>query len=202
METICGTRSLSLDRAALAKRLCAYREVAVDLGTGDGRYVRQLARREPDCLVIGIDLCRENLREVSRRAPANALYLIADALALPAELAGVATRISINFAWGSLIQGLLRAELGLCDGLRILAVSSGARLDIKLNERSLAVAGWPLDDAEQQLRANLHTAGFPLESCAVLDRVALRDCQTSWAKRIAHGEGVRALHLRAIIPCR
>ncbi len=202
METTCGTRSASLDRAALADRLCAYREVAVDLGTGDGRYVRQLARREPNCLVIGVDLCRENLREVSRRAPANALYLIADALDLPAELAGVATRISINFAWGSLLQGLLRAELGLYDGLRRLASSSGAWLDIKLNERALAVAGWSLDDSERQLRANLCAVGFPLESFAVLDRVALRDCQTSWAKRIAHGEEVRALHLRAKIPCR
>jgi hypothetical protein len=197
VETICGTRSLSLDRATLAARLGAYREVAVDLGTGDGRYVRQLARREPDCLAIGIDLCRENMREVSRRAPDNALYLIADALALPAELNGVATRISINFAWGSLIQGLLRIELGLYDSLRRLAASSGTLLDIKLNERAIAVAGWSLDAGERQLRANLYEAGCQLESFAVLDRVALRDCQTSWAKRIAHGEDVRALHLLA-----
>jgi len=197
VETICGTRSLSLDRATLAERLGAYREVAVDLGTGDGRYVRQLARREPDCLAIGIDLCRENMREVSRRAPDNALYLIADALALPAELNGVATRISINFAWGSLIQGLLRIELGLYGSLRRLAASSGASLDIKLNERAIAVAGWSLDAGERQLRANLHEAGCQLESFAVLDRVALRDCQTSWAKRIVHGEDVRALHLLA-----
>lgn len=199
METICGTQSLSIERAALAERLSAYREIAVDLGTGDGRFVRQLARREPDCLVIGIDLCRENLREVSRRAPNNALYLIADALALPAELAGVATHISINFAWGSLLQSLLRADLGLYDGLRRLAVSSDAWLDIKLNERALAVAGWSLDAGERQLRANLCEAGFPLESFAVLDRAALRDCQTSWAKRIAHGDDVRAWHLRAKI---
>jgi len=199
VETIRGTQSLVVDRAALAGRLCAYREVAVDLGTGDGRYVRQLARREPDCLVIGIDLCRENLREVSRRAPENALYLIADALALPAELAGVATRISINFAWGSLIQGLLRVELGLYDSLRRLAASSCTLLDIKLNERALAVAGCLLDDGERQLRANLREAGCQLESFAVLDRVALRNCQTSWAKRIAHGADVRALHLRAQI---
>jgi 16S rRNA (adenine(1408)-N(1))-methyltransferase len=193
-------RSSSFDRAALQERLRAYREVAVDLGTGDGRYVRQLARRERDCLAIGIDLCRENLREVSRRAPDNALYLIADALALPAELAGVATRISINFPWGSLIQGLLCADLGLYEGLMMLAVSSGAWLDIKLNERALAVTGWSLDDGERPLRKNMRDAGVQLASFAVLDRVALRDCQTSWAKRIAHGEDVRALHLRARVP--
>jgi 16S rRNA (adenine(1408)-N(1))-methyltransferase len=197
VETICGTRSLSVDNAALSERLRAYHDVAVDLGTGDGRYVRQLARRTPNCLAIGIDLCRENLREVSRRAPDNALYLIADALALPVELAGVATQISINFAWGSLIQGLLRAELGLYDGLRRLARPSGAWLDITLNERALVVAGCSLDTGERQLRANLREAGFQLGSIAMLDRVALRDCRTSWAKRIAHGDDVRALHLRA-----
>jgi len=62
------------------------------------------------------------------------------------------------------------------------------------------VVGWSLDAGERQLRANLREAGCRLECFAVLDRVALRDCQTSWAKRIAHGADVRALHLRARIP--
>ena len=91
---------------------------------------------------------------------------------------------------------MLRVELGLYESLRRLAAPSGAPLDIKLNERALAVAGWSLDAGERQLRANLRAAGCQLEACAVLDRVALRDCQTSWAKRIAHGDDVRALHLR------
>ena len=107
MEGICGKRGLVIDRAALLSRLGEFREVAIDLGTGDGRYVRQIAHTTPGQFAIGIDTCRENLRELSRCAPDNALYLIADALALPDELAGLATRITINFPWGSLLRGLL-----------------------------------------------------------------------------------------------
>ena len=44
----------------------------LDLGAGDGRFVAQMARAYPDSLAIGIDACRENLIEQSRRAPENA----------------------------------------------------------------------------------------------------------------------------------
>jgi tRNA G46 methylase TrmB len=86
-----------LDAPALACILDPFVRVLVDLGTGDGRFVDLIARRDPGCLAIGIDACREPLIERSRRAPANALYLIANALTLPDALDGVATRITVNF---------------------------------------------------------------------------------------------------------
>src|SRR4051812_8153871 len=100
MEAICGKRCTTIDRALLLRRIDRFSEVAIDLGTGDGRYVRQIARDRPEQFAIGIDTCRENLREASRCAPDNALYLIADGLALPSDLTGLATRITINFPWG------------------------------------------------------------------------------------------------------
>ena len=197
VERIYGTQALAIDRAALAERLPIFREVLIDLGTGDGRYVRRIAQVEPTGLAIGIDLCRENLRAVSRRAPTNALYLIADALALPPDLAGLATRIAINFPWGSLLRGLLCADAELYDGLRSIASPGGATRDLNLNGRALAVAGWSLEEGTRRVRANLQRAGWTLEQSAPLDRAALRGCATSWAKRLADGEDARAILLRA-----
>jgi 16S rRNA (adenine(1408)-N(1))-methyltransferase len=197
VEGIAGSRRFAIDRAALLARAGGAHAVTIDLGTGDGRFVRHLARRAPKTFVIGVDLCRENLRDVSRRCSPNALYLIADALALPDDLAGLATRLTINFPWGSLLGGLLAADSGLYAGLRTLAAPDGATLTIRLNGRALAVAGWTPEAGTARVRASLERAGWALEPDLPLDRAALRGCGTSWAKRLADGEAALAVALHA-----
>lgn len=200
MEAICGKRSIAIDRGTLLRRIGACREVAIDLGTGDGRCVRQIARDMPGQFAIGIDTCRENLRENSRRTPGNALYLIADALALPDELAGLATRITINFPWGSLLRGLLQGEAGLLAGLRDIARSpSGATLAIRVNDSALAAAGWTSADGGARLGEVLGAAGFAPGLPTSLDSTALRACPTTWAKRLAHGCAGQAVEIRGCV---
>jgi tRNA G46 methylase TrmB len=45
-----------------------FRAVHVDFGTGDGTFVRRMARVEPDILFFGVDAIADNLRDASRRA--------------------------------------------------------------------------------------------------------------------------------------
>jgi 16S rRNA (adenine(1408)-N(1))-methyltransferase len=83
MEIIRGKRASFIDASATAELLADYETIHIDIGTGDGRFVQHLAQSNPNTSVIGIDACRENLQEVSRRAPTNALFVIANAYALP-----------------------------------------------------------------------------------------------------------------------
>jgi 16S rRNA (adenine(1408)-N(1))-methyltransferase len=58
--------------------------VAIDLGTGDGRYVLALARQRPETLVVGLDASAAAMAEASRRAARrdavpNALFAAAAA---------------------------------------------------------------------------------------------------------------------------
>jgi 16S rRNA (adenine(1408)-N(1))-methyltransferase len=58
--------------------------VAIDLGTGDGRYVLAAAGARPDTLVIGLDADAAGMAEASRRAARrnalpNALFAVAAA---------------------------------------------------------------------------------------------------------------------------
>src|SRR5438045_3947678 len=117
METLRGKHASFTDASALAARLAEYDTVHIDIGTGDGRFVQHVVQTCPNAFVIGIDACRENLHEVSRRASDNTLFVIANALALPSELYGLATKITINFPWGSLLEGLITDDLALLDGL-------------------------------------------------------------------------------------
>ncbi len=196
MECIYGKHSFELDTTTLAERLAPYRAVLVDIGTGDGQYVQHVAQKCPHTFVIGVDACRENLHVLSRKAPRNALFVIANALALPEELYGLASRITINFPWGSLLSALLEGDGALLDGLHVLA-QPDAILEVRLNSSALAMAGWSLDDGARCVRHTLYVAGLEVEPLVVLDAPALRACPTSWAKRLAYGRDPRAMLLRA-----
>ena len=195
MERIRGKQSLTIDAQTLAALSNRYDDILIDIGTGDGRFVRRMAERSPACLAIGIDACRENLREASRRAPQNAVYLIANALALPPGLAGLATRITINFPWGSLLAGLLDQHAGLMHGLAAMA-RPGAELEVRLNAGALAEEGRRLDDGAARVRESLECEGFVMEQGIVLDADTLRLAGTTWAKRLAEGRDPRAIYMR------
>jgi 16S rRNA (adenine(1408)-N(1))-methyltransferase len=195
MERIQGKRSGALDAAALAATASGYGDILIDIGTGDGRFVVRQARACPARLVIGVDACRENLVDASRAAPPNAVFVVADALALPAELTGLATAATINFPWGSLLDGLLDGHAGLLDGLRAIT-RPGAGLEIRLNAGALAEAGWSLEAGAARARRSLGAAGFAVGPPVGLDAAALRACPTTWAKRLAFGRDPRAVYLR------
>lgn len=186
MEGICGTRAFTVDAGDLAARIRGYHGILMDIGTGDGRYVRHVARACPAWFAIGIDACRENLRVASRKAPDNALFVIANALALPSELQARATRIVVNFPWGSLLEGLLSADSPLIDGLIALA-GPQATLEIRLNAGALNAAGWPAEAGIVRVQQVLHQRGFAVGPPRSLDRDALRAYPSTWAKRLAYG---------------
>ena len=144
METIRGKALLDLDFNDLTKRLADYNRIILDLGTGDGRYVHYLAGNLPDSFVIGVDSCRENLREHSRAKLPNALFVIASAQNLPNELNGVVSHITINFPWGSLLESLLTGDAMLMNRLESIS-RSATSMKILLNAGALAEAGWTLE---------------------------------------------------------
>ena len=198
MEGIRGKHSFEIDAARLAAWLGLCRDVLIDIGTGDGRYVQHVARAHPTCSAIGIDACRENLRSSSRTAPRNALYLIANAQALACELYGLATRITINFPWGSLLEGLLDVDPGLLGGIKAIA-RPGAVLEVRLNGGALASIGWSLEAGGEQVREVLGANGFAAAAPTHLNAQALRACPTTWAKRLAFGPDPQALYLHATV---
>ncbi|RPJ36689.1 MAG: hypothetical protein EHM21_18860, partial [Chloroflexi bacterium] len=74
MEIMQGKHTRAIAAPELGRMLAGYREILIDLGTGDGRFVLHAARQDPAIFAIGVDACRENLRAASRTAPANALF--------------------------------------------------------------------------------------------------------------------------------
>jgi 16S rRNA (adenine(1408)-N(1))-methyltransferase len=199
VECIRGKISAEIYMDRLARGVAGYGDVLIDIGTGDGRYVLHVARTRPNWFALGVDACRENLRKASRKAPSNTLYVIANALALPRELDAMASKVTINFPWGTLLTGLLDGEPRLLEGLLAIA-RPGAALEIRLNAEALTEAGYTLESGGARVRQALDNGGFAVvDDLLWLDARRLRRCQTTWAKRLAYGRDPRAVCLRAML---
>ena len=194
METIRGKTSQRLDINELKTQLENYNRVLLDLGTGDGRYVRTLANNHPDWFMVGVDACRENLREHSRAKLPNQLFVIACAQELPPELTGLFSHITINFPWGSLLEGLLACDPGLMHALCSVS-RPGTEIDIHLNGGALAQAGMTLETGAQAVYENVSRQDWCFNIPSPIDHAGLRNFPSTWAKRLAYGRDPHAVRL-------
>lgn len=194
METIQGKTSFEMNLTTLQTRLAGYQHCLLDLGTGDGRFARCMAEQHPTRFVIGLDACRENLQANSRARLPNLLFVIASAQALPPELHGLASHVTLNFPWGSLLTSLLQNDSALMNGLLAVA-GSRAQVEVRLNGGALAEAGFRLEAGAEQIRNILAENGFRVKRPVAIGSAELRAFPSTWARRLAVGRDPRALAL-------
>ena len=177
----------------------------IDIGTGDGLYVYQAARRNPMKFYIGVDASPRPLEKVSEkihRKPAkgglpNALFVQAAVEDLPAELDGVADEVHIHFPWGSLLRAMAVGDGRVLQNLRRIC-SPGAVLEVILGldpERDrteverLGLEPLSVAYIDSTLLPRYRDAGFEVMERGVLPEEDWLRLQTSWAKRLRGGAG-------------
>jgi 16S rRNA (adenine(1408)-N(1))-methyltransferase len=129
----------------------------------------------------------------------RAIFVRAAIESLPAELAGVADRLTIILPWGSLLAAVAARSLPGLVAMRALC-RSHARITIVLGwdaERDrgeLARLGIPssspVERAEDTM-AGYAAAGFRLSRPRAIDAAELTRWPSTWARRLAHGRGRR-----------
>ena len=192
METIQGKMPMELNQAELQMQLAGYNHIHLDLGTGDGRFIRCMAEQHPCSFFIGVDACRENLRANSSRKLPNALFVIASAQSLPVELNGLISHITINFPWGSLLESLLTGDARLINSFECIS-SSISSVVVRLNGGALAEAGMALEAGADQIYNNILRSGWKINAPVLMNANALRNFPSTWAKRLAYGRDPRAM---------
>lgn len=170
----------------------------IDIGTGDGLYVYQCARRNPKKFYIGVDANPRPMEKVSEkiyRRPAkgglpNVLFIQSAVEDLPAEMDGVADELHIHFPWGSLLRAVALGETDVLRNLRRIS-SSGALLEIIIGidperDRSeierLHLPALSIEHIDSLLAPLYRSAGFEIIERGVILASEWPELQTSWAK--------------------
>jgi 16S rRNA (adenine(1408)-N(1))-methyltransferase len=168
------------------------------VGTGDGAYVLRAARAEPRVLHVGIDSNADALRDSSRKAERkltrggapNAMFVRAAVEALPDELAGLATRLTVLLPWGSLLSAVATPQPTMLQGLRALCVP-GASLAVVMgydadSDSITTLAPLSRERLEAAVLPAYRSAGFDAEA-APATIAEVRALGTTWASRLAFG---------------
>lgn len=206
-DRIIGKKKYPLEADWLHDQIASHRATSLDIGTGSGDYVSDLAAERPETLVIGLDPVAENMADASRKAAVsvkkggrpNAHFIRGAAEMLPGPFAACADEISINYPWGSLMHIVAKPDV---DELRKIAACGrpGARLAIYLNYNVL-------EDREYLTRLGFEDIADPLHSAAldsayreagfapIEQRIFAGDppFRSRWGRQLIRGSGRRTL---------
>ena len=153
------------------------------------------AAAQPDRLVVGVDANAAGIMTASRRAAAkpsrgglpNALFVVAAAEALPAELEGVADLVTVHFPWGSLLRGLLGADQAtMTSQTRVLRPGATLQMLVSSTVRDRGAGVPPIQAGTlHALAASYTTWGLAVTHMrpATVADVA----HSSWGKRLGAG---------------
>lgn len=189
--------------------------IIVDIGTGDGKFVYELAKEYPDRLIIGIDPSHGSLEQISAkiyRKPQkgglkNALFVISGVEDLPEELNSVANQVFINFPWSSLLKGIVLVEDKTFEAIKRIC-QKGASIDIVFGydkeaegnkTEELSLPELTDDYIENEMRRKLENKGFSLEQARLLSDEDIKNYPSSWAKRLSFGKERYFYYLRLIV---
>lgn len=198
MRRVIGKSTVDLDATAFAELRAPYRDLVVDLGTGDGKHVLAVARRRPDALVVGLDAGPDAMRKVAARAAAkparggtsNAMFVWAAVERLPPELADVA-EVHALMPWGSLLRAFVSPDEAVLRGVAAIC-RPGAPFLVTLNLHAwrppVADVGGTPEPTPASALADLAPAytraGWTLDTADYLDDAQIAGLGTSWTKRL------------------
>ena len=165
--------------------------VIIDIGTGDGRFVYQSARRNPKKFYIGIDPNTRPLEKISEkihRKPAkggagNVLFIQSAIEDLPDELNGVANEVHVHFPWGSLLRAFVTGDVDVLRNVRRIC-SLGAMLEVVVND---PIADQPIE--------RYRSAGFEVLEHGPVPAAQWSEFETTWARRLKQNERRSVIYL-------
>lgn len=208
---VLGRKTEPLDTDWLRSRAADAAGVLIDVGTGQGKFVLDSARADPDCFVIGIDAAADSMAKAARSAGANpkkgglpnALFVRGGAEALPGPFEGLADRLCVQYPWGSLMRLVAQPDPAGLAGLRAVC-RRDATLSILLNQSvfedpdylqrlGMIDIGDPATDPD--LPARYAAAGFTLTNRQRIEGDP--PVRTAWGRHLVRGSARATLMLEA-----
>jgi len=174
--------------------------IVIDIGTGDGTFVYQSARDNPNKFFIGIDASTKPLEKISEKihrkpnkgGAANVLFIQAAVESLPSELDGVANEVHVHFPWGSLLKAVATGDVEVLKQIRRVCARD-ALFEVVLGldpERDateidrLGLSTLTIESIDARLSPIYLQAGFEITERGILPASEWPEFKTSWAKKL------------------
>lgn len=172
-----------------------------DIGCGDGKFVYNLAKNNPQKFFIGIEPAANILEEITRKIykkPArgglsNIIYLNHSIQEIPNELFGKFSEIFVNLPWGSLLEGIVKVDEKVLGNILKLTKDKNSKITIFLTYANTFEEKYILDRELPKLNLNyleneffekVKNLGGRVESVRILTEDEKKNINTSWAKKI------------------
>ena len=187
--------------------------IVIDIGTGDGRFVYNCARRNPKKFYIGIDPNPRPLEKISEkihRKPSkgglpNVIFVQSALEDLPSELDGVADEVHVHFPWGSLLRAVAAGDETALGNLRRVCTSE-ALLEVIIGldperDRSeierLELQEVSIPYIDSTLVPKYGKAGFEILERGTISPEDWPRLESSWAKRLKGRAGRSLVYIIA-----
>jgi 16S rRNA (adenine(1408)-N(1))-methyltransferase len=202
MKILSRKRLCDIDLAQLTARIGGRCPIHVDVGTGSGKLILESAKNNSEGYYIGLDPCAERMYENATRAAkqekkqafTNLLYVVASVEALPEELSGIADTVSVILPWGSLRDGIAKAEPAVLANIRklgkpgtVLTIFVGyeeSREPLEMVKSALPVLS---RDYFKALTPAYSRAGIRIRRIETIGNNELKHLESDWAKKLAYG---------------
>jgi len=208
-KQVIGRKVVDLDADWLRDKAGHFKATLIDIGTGEGKFILDSARENPDWLHIGLDAVAENMAHASRLAAArktrldNVVFLRGAAEKLPDCLEGLADHVTIHYPWGSLMRMAAAPDI---DAMISVArcCRDGAKLTVLLNysvfeDRNYLERlgmGEVADPAtNEDLEPDYARAGFKILHRFVTSGEP--SVRTSWGRHLVRGSDRKTLVIEA-----
>lgn len=171
--------------------------IIVDIGAGDGKFVRKLAKENPDRFIIGIDPAHKPLEKISlqldkrpeKGGVRNAFFVLANVEDLPHELDGLVNQVFINFPWGSLLKSIVLVDEKVWQNIKRICQPGGViDLVVSHHPKDSDLPEINLDYFRNIMLPRLGEIGFKIKELRKASADEIKNFPSSWAKKLAYGE--------------
>ncbi len=204
MKIVIGNKKSELSKTDLENLTKKFDKTALDIGTGDGRFIYEKAIKNPKNLYIGIDPAENQLKIYSKKANRkklqNAIFAIGSIENLPPELLSSIDELYINLPWGTLLEKMVKMNELTAQKLSSIIKKDGQMEIIfgyvpEFEPSETERLKLPDITEKENLKKILISFGkyFEIVELRELNKKDLGNLETTWAKKLKFGKD-RKIH--------
>lgn len=210
MKLVRGNKTLEISKNDLHELIKGYEKVVVDIGTGDGRYVFKNALLNPKAFYIGIEPSRKQIEIYSKKTirakTPNVLFVLNSLEGIQNELDDVATQITINLPWGTLLQVIAKPDQTQIHTLAkmlkpngIIEIIFGYTQETEPSEVTrLGLSTLDLTFIRNNVVPVFEKETLMLSDARLVQKEELKNFESTWSKKLSFGKDRPVFYLRFI----